>query len=105
MPMRSVDLAVTHGYVVTMDNSRRVFADGAVVVSGRDIVGIGPTSEILAEFEPVRVIDAGGAVVHPGFVECHTHVTFHLARGAFGDTMSFTDVEPRFFVPFLNALD
>ena len=105
MPMRSVDLAVTHGYLVTMDDSRSVFADGAVVVSGRDIVALGPTSQILAEFEPRRVIDAGGAVVHPGFVECHTHVTFHLARGAFGDTMSFTDVEPRFFVPFLNALD
>ena len=32
-------------------------------------------------------------------------MTFHLGRGAFGDTMCFEDVEPKFFVPFLNAID
>lgn len=101
----AVDLLVRHGQVVTMDADRRVIADGAVAVSGREIVSVGPTEELAAAFEPGRVIDAGGAVVHPGFVECHTHVTFHLARGAFGDTMSFHDVEPKFFVPFLNAVD
>jgi cytosine/adenosine deaminase-related metal-dependent hydrolase len=100
-----VDLVVVHGYVVTMDAKRRVFADGGIAVAGRDIAGVGPTNEILARFKPKRVIDAGGAVVHPGFVECHTHVTFHLARGAFGDTITFDEVEPRFWVPFLNAVD
>ena len=99
------DLVVAHGYVVTMDEGRRIFTDGAVAIAGRDIVAVGPTADVLQEVEATRVIDAGGAIVHPGFVECHTHVTFHLARGAFGDTMTFQDVEPCFFVPFLNAVD
>jgi cytosine/adenosine deaminase-related metal-dependent hydrolase len=101
----SVDLLVTHGHVLTMDAQGRVVPDGAVAVSGREIVAVGTTSQVLDTYEAARTIDAGGALVHPGFIECHTHVTFHLARGAFGDTMSFHDVEPKFFVPFLNALD
>jgi cytosine/adenosine deaminase-related metal-dependent hydrolase len=102
---RRVDLLVVHGYVVTMDEERRVYADGAVAIAGRDIVAVGPSAEVAAQVEPARTIDAGGAVVHPGFVESHTHVTFHLGRGAFGDTISFRDVEPHFFVPYLNAVD
>lgn len=102
---RHVDLLITRGHVLTMDHERRVVADGAIAVSGREIVALGPTDDLCAAFEAERTIDADGAVVHPGFIESHTHVTFHLARGAFGDTMSFHDVEPKFFVPFLNAVD
>src|SRR5690348_2329370 len=98
----SVDVVITHGYVVSMDAERRVFADGAVAISGRDIVAVGPTAEVLAVYEPQRTHDAGGAIVHPGFVECHSHLTLHLARGGFGDTISYRDVEPDFFVPYLN---
>ncbi|HZT33411.1 MAG TPA: amidohydrolase family protein [Bryobacteraceae bacterium] len=104
-PRRSVNLAIIHGYVVTMDEHRRVFADGAVAIAGRDIVAVGPTAEILAQFEPARTIDAAGGVVHPGFVECHTHVTYHIARGAFGDTISYAELGPQTECAFVNAID
>lgn len=103
--MQDIDCAITNGYVVTMDPQRRVLADGAVAISGRDIVAVGPTSEVLSQYSARRTLDAGGAVVHPGFVECHSHLTLHLARGGFGDTISYRDVEPDFFVPYLNALE
>lgn len=103
--MQDIDCAITNGYVVTMDPQRRVLADGAVAISGRDIVAVGPTSEVLSRYSARRILDAGGAVVHPGFVECHSHLTLHLARGGFGDTISYRDVEPDFFVPYLNALE
>ncbi|MGV3720105.1 MAG: amidohydrolase family protein [Actinomycetota bacterium] len=102
---RAIDLAIVHGYVVTMDAERRVFADGAVAVSGRDIVAVGPTAEVLAQHQPKRVLDAGGGVVHPGFVECHTHVTYHLARGAFGDTVSYAQIGSTTELDFVNAID
>lgn len=98
------DLVIAHGHVITMDE-QGVIPDGAVAIAGRSVAGIGTSTEILARFRATRVIDAGGAVVHPGFVECHTHLTYHLGRGAFGDTMCFADVEPKFFIPFLNAID
>src|SRR4051812_8246211 len=102
---RRVDAAVIHGYVVPMDEERRVFSDGAVAVAGRDIAAVGPTAEVLARVDPARTIDAGGGVVHPGFVECHTHVTYHLARGAWGDTVSYAEVGVGTELAFVNAID
>lgn len=102
---RAVDLVIVHGYVVTMDPDRRVFADGAVAISGRDIAAVGPTADILAQFQPARTLDAQGGVLHPGFVECHTHVTYHLARGAFGDTVSYAEVGSTTELDFVNAID
>lgn len=104
-PKRPVDLAIVNGYVVTVDPERRVFADGAVAVQGRDIAAVGPTREVLARFAPERTLDARGGVVHPGFVECHTHVTYHLARGAWGDTISYAELGPGIECAFVNAMD
>ncbi len=100
-----VDVVVAHGYVVTMNESRTVFADGAVAICGRDIVAVGPTTEILAKFIAARIINAAGGIVHPGFVECHTHVTYHIARGAFGDTISYAELGPTTELAFVNAMD
>ena len=53
-----------------------IIENGAVAVSGEKIAAIGKSGEILREFESEKTIDAGGKVVSPGFVECHTHVVF-----------------------------
>ena len=103
-PPETADLIVAHGYLVTMDAKRRVFSDGAVAIRGRRIVGVGTSAAILSEFTAPRVLDARGGVVHPGFVECHTHVTYHLARGAFGDTISYAELGPTTELAFVNAL-
>lgn len=50
--------------------------NGAIAVAGGKIAAVGNSNEILREFESENVIDANGAVVSPGFVECHTHVVF-----------------------------
>lgn len=102
---RAADLVVVHGYVLTMDENRRVFADGAVAIAGRDIIAVGPTAEVLAQIEPVRIIDARGGIVHPGFVECHTHVTYHIARATWGDTISYTELGPSIECALVNAID
>lgn len=53
-----------------------ILADGAVAVANGKILAIGRTAEILREFAGDNALDAGGRVVSPGFVECHTHVVF-----------------------------
>jgi 5-methylthioadenosine/S-adenosylhomocysteine deaminase len=79
------DLLVRKGCVITMDAKRRVFPDGSVAVSGGRIVGVGPDREVGVRFRGRRVIEANGAPVHPGFFDCHAHLSFHLTRGAFPD--------------------
>jgi imidazolonepropionase len=49
-------------------------SDGALAISGDEIVGVGTTSEILNSFDSEQVIDATGRTVLPGLVDPHTHL-------------------------------
>jgi 5-methylthioadenosine/S-adenosylhomocysteine deaminase len=82
---QSCDLLVRNAHVLTLDTRRTVYPQGAVAVSGRDIVAVGPERDVLAAYRAARTLDAHGAVVHPGFVESHYHTTLHLTRGAVSD--------------------
>jgi len=81
------DLLITNGTVITMDAGRRVLAKGAVAVTGRRISAVGPERSILAKYRARRMIDAGGGVVHPGFIDPHVHVVHGTCRGIFGDAL------------------
>ena len=50
--------------------------DGAVAIAGDQIVAIGPTAELRADYLPRKTLDASGRVVCPGFVDPHTHVVY-----------------------------
>lgn len=79
------DLIVTGGTVVTMDGSRSVVEDGAVVVTGDTIVAVGPRAELEAQYDTRQRIDAKGRLVLPGFINGHTHVPMTLFRGIHDD--------------------
>jgi cytosine/adenosine deaminase-related metal-dependent hydrolase len=67
--------------VVTLDPRRTVYPTGAVAIEGRRIAAVGPEADIAGAFRASRVLDAGGACVHPGFLDAHFHVNQHAARG------------------------
>lgn len=85
-----IDLVVVHGRVLTMDHDRTVFDDGAVAVRDGAIVSVGPTASVLAAHPPAStVIDARGAVVCPGFVDAHQHLTGdRLVRASIPDDLA-----------------
>jgi 5-methylthioadenosine/S-adenosylhomocysteine deaminase len=78
-------VVLTAPYVVTMDRSRRVLKDGAVLVRGAVIDAVGFRSEVqaLAPDADVRAFERH--VLMPGFVDCHLHATQALARGMADD--------------------
>jgi 5-methylthioadenosine/S-adenosylhomocysteine deaminase len=79
------DLIVTGLYIVTMDASRTIFSDGAVVVKGDTIVAVGPRLELEAEYAASETIDGKGSLVLPGFINGHTHAPMTLFRGLHDD--------------------
>ena len=58
-----------------------IVAPGALLVEGSRIEQVGSTDQILALAEAdYEVVDAGGRVVLPGFVDAHTHPVFAGTR-------------------------
>lgn len=80
-----VDLLLVDGLVLTMDNSRQIISSGAVAVSGRDIVAVGPREELLARYQAGEVIDCSGHIIMPGLINAHTHLPMSLLRGLADD--------------------
>lgn len=57
--------------------------EGAVAVSGKKIIMVGKTKEVLAQVKidkKTKIINAEDKVVLPGFVDCHTHPVFGTTR-------------------------
>jgi predicted amidohydrolase YtcJ len=71
-PPRAADTIITRGQVFTLDGGHP-WAQ-AVAVAGTRIVSVGEDAEIEKLRGPgTKVIDAGGRLVLPGFVDCHIH--------------------------------
>lgn len=50
--------------------------DAALVWEGETIRWVGPAQDLPAEYAQWETRDAGGAMVIPGLVDCHTHLAF-----------------------------
>ena len=72
------DLLIRNAYVITMDADNSKHPNGAIAVRGRNIVAVGPDSELTSRFKPLRTLDARGGAVHPGYIDLHYHVSGHL---------------------------
>ncbi len=79
------DLLVANAYVITMDARRTIYPHGAVAISGKRIVAVGPDKDLRARFRPKQTMDCHGAPLHPGMVDTHYHSTLHTTRGAVSD--------------------
>ncbi|MGE0237831.1 MAG: amidohydrolase family protein [Parvibaculaceae bacterium] len=104
-PRLSVDLVIRHAYVITMDDESRIFQHGAVAIDKGRIIAVGDDADIAARYTGRRSIDAAGAPVHPGFIECHLHASFQLFRGALPDHMAETDAFDTFESVFYNTVN
>lgn len=64
---------ITGGYVVTMNNDKKIFKDGAVAIKGDRIVEVGKAEDLNRKYKADTEIDAKGRLVIPGFVNVHHH--------------------------------
>ncbi len=79
-PTRECDLLIDHAFILTVDRHDSVIENGAIAISGTDIVAIGRRDEIVTQYAPYQRIDANGGVVHPGFIDAHIHVSQYTSR-------------------------
>lgn len=77
--METVDLLFRNGYVITLDDERRVYRRGYVAVTGDRISGVGQDSE--CPFTGKNTYDLDGRVILPGLVNAHNHLNQIAFRG------------------------
>jgi len=74
-------LAASYVLPITADPIR----DGAVMIDGSEIVGVGARSDLVAAHPRVEITDLGEAVILPGLINCHSHLELTSMRGALDD--------------------
>jgi cytosine/adenosine deaminase-related metal-dependent hydrolase len=98
------DLLVSNAYVLTMDDERLIYPQGAIAVRDGAVAAVGPEAQILERFDSDKRVDANGGIVHPGFIESHVHVTQHLFRHAFSGSMTWPDILKFFWGGWLPVI-
>ena len=79
------DILIHNGQIITMDPERRIYRQGAVAITGSRIVDVGSDTDLLQCYDARMVVDAGGGIVHPGFIDAHNHIVHTTCRGVFGN--------------------
>ena len=72
---------ITNGRLITRDPANPYFEDGGVAVEGSTIVEVGDDLTLKLKYPNAEIIDAGGNVIMPAFINAHTHIYSALARG------------------------
>lgn len=80
---RRCDLLITNATLLPMGEQREILCGGFVAVQGHMIADVGLAGAQGSGWTSLRTIDAGGAIVHPGFVEAHLHANAQTCRGYF----------------------
>ena len=53
-----------------------IIRDGGMLIHDSEIERVGPSDEIERNVGDAEIVDAGGRIVMPGFVDAHTHLVF-----------------------------
>jgi 5-methylthioadenosine/S-adenosylhomocysteine deaminase len=80
-----IDLILTGGDVLTMNEAFDRFSPGAVGVQGGAIAVVGPADDVASSYQATEVLDCCGCAVMPGMINGHTHAPMTLLRGLADD--------------------
>lgn len=95
---------ITNACLITNDN-RQVFQNGYIAIKGGKIESVGDMSELPESVAEASMIDAGGRIVMPGFINAHAHLYSQMARGIPVPKMrSFFEILDMFWWRFDNVL-
>jgi 5-methylthioadenosine/S-adenosylhomocysteine deaminase len=78
--MREVDIIISGGRVVQLDEKDSRLDSGSITIDGDKIIAIGKANEIEKQFVGKKVINASGCLVMPGLINCHTHAAMTCFR-------------------------
>ena len=105
---KSKALLITNGTVVTLGDNNRIISDGAVLVVDGVIQAVGKAAAVKKQARGAKVLDAGGKVIMPGFINAHMHLYSTFCRGLSPKqppATNFVEVLERLWWPLDKALN
>ena len=81
----TVDLLIDNAVVLTLDDQRRLIWDGAIAISGKEIVDVGSSADLKDKYQPVATINSRNKLAMPGLINSHSHISGALSRGMIND--------------------
>jgi cytosine/adenosine deaminase-related metal-dependent hydrolase len=88
-------IVIRNGVVLTMNRTRDVIVNGAVVIKGARIIDVG-AEDTIRHYPGFKVIDADGGIIMPGLINTHSHLPMVAFRG-----LAENGVKDRLFNYFL----
>ena len=88
-----------NGRLITRDEKNPFLEKGAVAVEGGTIVKVGTEEELKQLYPQAQIIDAGGGIIMPGFINTHNHIYSAMARG-----LSINGYRPQGFIDILDGM-
>ena len=98
-----VDTIVTGQYVITLNQAREIYRDGAIAVAGGVIVAVGKRAGILARYRAATLIDEPDSIIIPGMTNGHRHLLC-CAKGAMPEGGQTLSALRQFIYPSFAAL-
>lgn len=83
--MRKIDLLISGGTALLMDENNTCLKEAAIAIDGTVIIDIGTKKDMSALYQAEKIIHAEGALILPGLVNCHTHAAMTCFRGIADD--------------------
>ncbi len=81
----TVDILITGGTVLTLDEKESKLEGGAIAVDKDAIVALGSREDLLAAYRGRVLMDVPGSIIMPGLVNAHTHAAMTCFRGIADD--------------------
>lgn len=92
-------MLIHNAIILTMNDTREVITDGALLYKGEKIIDVGKSATLLKKYKDEEKIDAKGRILMPGLVNCHTHLYSTFACG-----ISLKSKAPKNFPEILQKL-
>jgi 5-methylthioadenosine/S-adenosylhomocysteine deaminase len=96
--MKEVDIVISGGRILTMDENDTRIQKGALAIHGDTIVAVGDAGDIEKEYYGGQRIDAKDSLVMPGLINAHTHAAMTCFRGI-ADDMELMDWLDNYIFP------
>jgi cytosine/adenosine deaminase-related metal-dependent hydrolase len=73
----------THATIITVNSSREIILNGAILVQGNLIAAVDKTDALTKLYPTEEVINLEGRIIIPGLISTHMHTAQTLLRGEY----------------------